>query len=444
MSNRIVAKFGGTSVKTSSAIRSVTQIIKANPDINIVVVSAVGGITNLLIEVCDAKAGGRHEIIQKVLDIHLSLAKELEVDLEAKITLEVKRLYALDQLEEPDAAMMDYIVSLGEDLSSMIVHSYLLSQGLKVTRLDARNHIITDNHFGKATPDLAAIKQRSFPSELCIIQGFVGATTDGRTTTLGRGGSDYSAALIAEGLQAKELLIYTDVPGVYTADPNVVPQARLIPEVNFHEMAEMANFGAQILHPATLEPCVRAKIPVRILSTFEPEKTGTYINVQEENDKHNTDIKAITMRKKQVLVTIKSLKMLNAYGFIASIFSILANHKISVDVVTTSEVSVSLTIDGTASGVHKANSFVQNKELITELQKFATVIVEEDLTLVAVVGSGLTLPGVIQKTLGAIEPYMVRLVCYGASSSSISILVPKDNASRIVQILHQELLENVS
>jgi aspartate kinase len=175
---------------------------------------------------------------------------------------------------------MDSILALGEDLSSLIIHSYLVSQGIKITWLNVRDYIITDDTFGKGVPDLNAILDRAknLPNGLCITQGFIGSTVDGRTTTLGRGGSDYSAALLAEAIRSDELLIYTDVQGVYTQDPNLVSDAQLLPKLSFQKMAEMANFGAKVLHPATLGPCVRANIPIRVLSTFEPSKLGTYIN----------------------------------------------------------------------------------------------------------------------------------------------------------------------
>lgn len=440
MTRNTVAKFGGTSVKTAPAIRQIGHILTLNPTIKVVVVSAVGGVTNLLIELCKAPQEMRATLIQQIQDIHLTLAEELNLSIYDQITQAILRLNNIQDFNSPQ--MMDYTLSLGEDLSSLIVHAYLVLQGLEVTHVDIRNFLITNDHFGKAVVDLAATKRQMnhFPLGLCITQGFIGCTSDGRTTTLGRGGSDCSAALLAESLNADELLIYTDVPGVYTMDPRIVPSAHLIPELSFQEMAEMANFGAKILHPATLEPCIRAQIPVRILSTFEPSKPGTLVTVSERQNTIST-ISAITMRQGQLLVTIKSLKMLDAYGFLATIFSILARNKISVDLITTSEVSIALTIDSTSVGSHAVNPFT-NQSLLDELMEFAEVIIEEDLTLLAIVGTSLTIPGIIQKTLKVIESYPIRLVCYGASNSSISVLVHKDKAITMVQMLHQQLLGN--
>lgn len=442
MIRRNIAKFGGTSVKTASAIRQIGYILTLNPTIRVVVVSAVGGMTNLLVEFCKAQGAMRATLIQKIQDIHLDLVEELNLPIHDQIAQMVLRLNNMQDFSSPK--MMDLALSLGEDLSSLIVHAYLVSQGLEITHVDIRIFLMTDDHFGKAIVDLVATKHKMkhFPSGLCVTQGFIGGTSDGRTTTLGRGGRDYSAALLAECLNADELLIYTDVPGVYTMDPRVVPSAYLIPELSFQEMAEMANFGAKILHPATLEPCIRDQIPVRILSTFEPNKPGTIVTVAERQNTIST-ISAITMRQGQLLVTIKSLKMLDAYGFLATIFNILARNKISVDLITTSEVSVALTVDSTSVGSHAVNPFLSNQALLDELTEFAEVIIEEDLTLLAIVGTGLTIPGIIQKTLGVIETYPIRLVCYGASNSSISVLVHKDKAITMVQMLHQQLLGNL-
>ena len=403
-----------------------------------VVVSAVGGITNILVKLCNSTTSNRNKLIEQIQYTHLNLAQELNLSIDDKIIKSIQRLRKPHEFTKEQS---DNILSLGEDLSSFILHAFLKSQGVDVEFVDIRCHLITDNHFGKATPDLKGIKTciKSLPKNLFITQGFIGCTEKNKTTTLGRGGSDYSAALLAEALKAKELLIYTDVLGVYTIDPNIIPTAYRIDELNFQEMAEMANFGAKILHPATLEPCVRAQIPVHILSTFEPEKLGTKINVG-ENKKPIPKVVAITMRKNQVLVTVKSLNMLNACGFLSNIFGVLAKHKISVDLITTSEVSVALTIDENSLCSHGLNPFIKDKTLIKELEQFAEITVEEELTLLAVIGSGLTISGVVQGIFSTIMPYFIRLVCYGASNSSIGILVRKNDAENVAKLLHKKLL----
>ncbi|MDJ1257859.1 MAG: aspartate kinase [Candidatus Midichloria sp.] len=333
MVRKIVAKFGGTSIKTPEAIRQVAKILRANPEIKIVVVSAVGGVTNLLVNLINADQAQRPILIQELLNIHLKIAQELNLSIDDKIKKEVARLDQLLNTDIIDKEKIDNILSLGEDLSSLLVYTFLNLQGIKIDLIDIRNYLITDNHFGKAAPEISIIKERmqNLSTNICITQGFIGSTLDGKTTTLGRSGSDYSAALIAEAIEADELLIYTGMaPGVYTMDPNTTEEAQLIDELNFQEMAEMANFGTKILHPATIKPCVRSRTGVRILSTFEPERNGTLINVK-DNKFLASRISAITMRSGQVLVTITSLKMLKAYGFLANIFSISAKYKISID-----------------------------------------------------------------------------------------------------------------
>ncbi|CAG7589700.1 MAG: aspartate kinase [Candidatus Midichloria sp.] len=397
--------------------------------------------TNLLVNLINADQAQGPILIQELLNIHLKIAQELNLSIDDKIKKEVARLDQLLNTDIIDKEKIDNILSLGENLSSILVYAFLNLQGIKIDLIDIRNYLITDDHFGKATPEISIIKERmqNLPTNIYITQGFIDSTLDGKTTKLGRGGSDYSAAIVAEAIEDDELLIYTNVPGAYTMDPNTTEEAQLIEELNFQEMAEMANFGVKVLHTATIEPCVRSRTGVRILSTFEPERNGTLINIK-DNKSLASRIGAITMRSEQVLVTITSLKMLNAYGFLVNTFSILAKYKISIDLIITSEVKVALTIDNISTGSHARNPFIYNQELLNELKQFAEVIVEENLTLLAVIGSRLTVPGIIQKALGVIEPFMLRLVCYGASNSSISVLVDKDNAVEMAKLLHKKLL----
>ncbi|MFV9927252.1 MAG: aspartate kinase [Candidatus Midichloria sp.] len=397
--------------------------------------------TNLLVNLINADQAQGPILIQELLNIHLKIAQELNLSIDDKIKKEVARLDQLLNTDIIDKEKIDNILSLGENLSSILVYAFLNLQGIKIDLIDIRNYLITDDHFGKATPEISIIKERmqNLPTNIYITQGFIDSTLDGKTTKLGRGGSDYSAAIVAEAIEDDELLIYTNVPGAYTMDPNTTEEAQLIEELNFQEMAEMANFGVKVLHTATIEPCVRSRTGVSILSTFEPERNGTLINIK-DNKSLASRIGAITMRSEQVLVTITSLKMLNAYGFLVNTFSILAKYKISIDLIITSEVKVALTIDNISTGSHARNPFIYNQELLNELKQFAEVIVEENLTLLAVIGSRLTVPGIIQKALGVIEPFMLRLVCYGASNSSISVLVDKDNAVEMAKLLHKKLL----
>ncbi len=447
MQRRSVVKFGGTSVKTASAINQAISIIENNHSIRAIVVSAVGGVTNKLLEFSKVDFGQRHQILLEIKEIHLDLLKELTLSdqLSQIVTQIIEKLQKFcDVTLTMD--LIDEILSLGEQLSSLIVYHALKRNNNAVTLVDAKQFMITDNHFGKATPDLYLIKERcqamlvNLPeNNMIVTQGFIGATVDGIPTTLGRGGSDYSAALLAESINADSLFIYTDVKGVYTMDPNIVPNAQLIAQMSFQEMAELANFGAKILHPATLAPCVRSQIPVMILSTFEPAQGFTCI-LPDNNFVKKSVIRAIAIRKKQILVTIRSLNMLNASGFLAKVFSILASHKISVDLITTSEVSVALTVDGTNLGSHEINPFT-GELLLNELASFSEVTMEDNLTLVTVVGSGLTIPGVSQTILGKVIEYSIRLICYGASSSNLGFLVATSDSHAVVSKLHKEFIE---
>jgi aspartate kinase len=441
MSAKYVAKFGGTSVQTAAAIQQVAKIVCANADIQVVVVSAVGGITHLLSEFCHAQPKNRAPYRKRIVEIHLALFKELNLGIESIVLNKLEQLDVFEGKKVLSLQDIDSILALGEDISSQIVLHHLLQHGINIEFLDARQCIYTNHHHGKAEPILEDIKKVNFPTKRIITQGFVGATKHGLTTTLGRGGSDYSAALIGEAINADMVLIYTDVPGVFTIDPNFIHSGQCIEEITFHEMAEMANFGAKILHPATLEPCVRAQIPIKILSTFEPEKPGTKVITEKRAIPKQPLVRAITVRHGQRLVSIKSLKMLNAYGFLANIFSILAQHKISVDLITTSEVSVALTIDSSSLENHPKNPFAYDSVLVQDLEQFAELLFENDLSLLAIIGYGLTIPGVIQSILSSIEKYKIRLVCYGASNSSIGILVAEQDVQDVARLLHHQLLE---
>lgn len=229
--------------------------------------------------------------------------------------------------------------------------------------------------------------------------------------------------------------IWTDVPGIMTMDPNVVAQAKVISEISFDEAAELANFGAKVLHPATLWPAIRKKIHVFVGSTFQPELGGTWV-VPELNEKPT--VRALALRQYQTLITVTSLRMLNAQGFLAKLFGVLASYHLSVDLVTTSEVSVALTIDGASNG-SSGKGIYQFPTLLQELQEFCQVKIEENLTLVAIIGNGLTeAAGVGAKTFNSISDCNVRLVCHGASSHNICFLVKQEEAVKVVNQLHQE------
>jgi aspartate kinase len=452
-----VAKFGGTSMGSAEALRNAADILARDPASRLAVVSACSGVTNQLIALAEAELAGNFESAASISETlrlrHTSLASDLGLSIATFEGLfrELEDLRSVlrdgrasGEIRSP--RWLDQVLSLGERLSSELFAAFLRAEGRDAVLFDARTALRTDSLHGKAEPDvkmIAALSREHLAPlvakhEVVITQGFLGSNPAGITTTLGRGGSDYSAALFAEALGAQSVFIWTDVPGVFTLDPNVAPAARPIQEISFAEAAELANFGAKVLHPSTLLPAMRGAVPVFVGSTFRAGELGTWIRAQVN---HAPLARAIALRKKQTLITVTSLRMLNAHGFLAHLFQTLADHCLSVDLVTTSEVSVAMTVDGTsiASG---ALPVAHNHELLDKLREVADVTVEEDLTLVALIGNRLTTtPGVALRALRAAEPDNVRLLCHGASPQNLCFLVAGDCAENIARRMHAEFLE---
>jgi len=341
-------------------------------------------------------------------------------------------------------ALTDELVSHGELMSTLLFVEILRERSVAAEWFDVRKVMRTNDRFGRAEPDMAELAelavsqlQPRVEEALIVTQGFIGSESKGRTTTLGRGGSDYTAALLGEALRAKRVDIWTDVPGIYTTDPRVVPTAKRIDEITFEEAAEMATFGAKVLHPATLLPAVRSDIPVFVGSSKDPAAGGTMVCNQSENPPL---FRALALRRKQTLLTLHSLNMLHARGFLAEVFNILARHNMSVDLITTSEVSVALTLDTTGST--SSGDSLLSQALLTELSSLCRVEVEENLALVAIIGNKLSQAcGVGKEVFGVLEPFNLRLICYGASSYNLCFLVPGNDAEQVVRTLHHNLFE---
>ena len=450
MNSLIVSKFGGTSMGSAEAMKKAADLVACRDEVRVVVVSATSGTTNQLLKI------HRLDDLKKIAEElcllenrHLDIAKELkcsesQVQALQEIFQELQKCLETKSVAEE---ILDQLLATGERLSSILFTQALIQAGKNAITMDARKLLRTDSFFGRAEPDpkeTAALcsswKNRILESkDVFVTQGFIGSDAQGRTTTLGRGGSDYSAALFAEALAAREVEIWTDVPGILTMDPNVVSSARIIPEISFSEAAEMANFGAKVLHPATLWPAVRANVPVFVGSTFAPTNGGTRILPDQKSSAPL--IRAIAVRKRQTLITVSSLRMLNAQGFLAKMFQVLANHHLSVDLVTTSEVSVALTIDEGSLG-SGGKSVLENKELLTELRSFAEVKVEEDLALVAIIGNSLThTSGVAAKAFPSIQEFNLRLICHGASEHNVCFLVSSKEATEVAKRLHHVCIE---
>lgn len=449
MFQTIVAKFGGTSVANTAAMNNSADVVLSNPDVRLVVLSASAGVTNLLValaEGCDLEK--RQALINDVRKIQYAILDDLPEP--AIVKDEIDRMIDnIAMLSEAASlatsnALTDELVSHGELMSTLLFVEILRSRNVEVEWLDIRKVMRTNDRFGKAEPDTVILAERCkahlaprLENALVITQGFIGSEAKGRTTTLGRGGSDYTAALLGEALNAKRVDIWTDVPGIYTTDPRIVPQAKRIDVISFEEAAEMATFGAKILHPATLLPAVRSHIPVFVGSSKDPAAGGTLVCNKTTN---SPLFRALALRRKQTLLTLHSMNMLHAQGFLATVFNILANHNISVDLITTSEVSVALTLDTTGSTT--SGGSLLTTALLTELSALCRVEVEENLALVALIGNELAkAKGVGKEVFGVLEPFNIRMICYGASSHNLCLLVPGDDAEDVIRKLHHNLFE---
>ncbi|WP_440866810.1 lysine-sensitive aspartokinase 3 [Symbiopectobacterium purcellii] len=444
-----IAKFGGTSVADFDAMNRSADIVLADPAVRVVVLSASAGITNLLVALAegvaqeqrDAHLGKIRHIQYAIIDrlSHPDVIRE-EID---RMLENVSRLSEAAVLATSNA-LTDELVSHGELMSTLLFVEILLERHISAEWFDVRKIMRTNDRFCRAEPDcdtLGALTrsqlQPRLAESLIITQGFIGSEAKGRTTTLGRSGSDYTAALLGEALNVDRIDIWTDVPGIYTTDPRVVPTAHRIDQITFEEAAEMATFGAKVLHPATLLPAVRSDIPVFVGSSKDPSAGGTLVCNKTENPPL---FRALALRRKQTLLTLHSLNMLHARGFLAEVFSIMARHNISVDLITTSEVNVALTLDTTGST--SAGDGLLSSAMLTELSSLCRVEVEENLSLVALIGNQLSQAcGVGKEVFGVLEPFNIRLICYGASSHNLCFLVPGNDAERVVHTLHHSLFE---
>ncbi|EMA2438536.1 TPA: lysine-sensitive aspartokinase 3 [Vibrio parahaemolyticus] len=444
-----VAKFGGTSVANFEAMSRCATIIENNPNTRLVVSSACSGVTNILVELANGVQDQEHraELLKNLAEIHDSILAQLEDATEPSSEvygiLDTVTSLAEAASIQANTKLTDHLVACGELMSTHILAQLMRERGINAVRFDIREVLRTDDNFGRAEPNIEAIAQLAQEKliPLCldsvvITQGFIGSDEEGNTTTLGRGGSDYSAALIAEGVKASGLEIWTDVPGIYTTDPRIAPKASPIPEISFSEASEMANFGAKILHPSTLVPALRHDIPVFVGSSKEPEKGGTWIRHQVES---SPLFRALALRCNQTMVTLRSANMFHAYGFLAKVFEILAKHKISVDLITTSEISVSLTLDQTDTSGGAPQLPQAARE---ELEELCKVEVEHDLCLVALIGNKMSeRKGYAKQVFGTLEDLNLRMICYGASPHNLCFLVNESVAKQAIQKLHTELFE---
>lgn len=453
MAKLVVSKFGGTSMGDADCMLRSAEV-SFRQGSSLVVVSATSGTTNDLIalgKTAETQSWPEAEkILAKIQERHLKIAGDLHlpedsVKLLKTLFEEVSSLAkGVHLLKDCSVKALDTLVSLGERMSSLLF-TEAMSQILKKHKsdksaqlLDVRTVLRTDDSFGKAKPltqDVAALAQKNLSflregKKVVCTQGYIGMTEEGNTTTLGRGGSDYSAAILAEGVSADTLEIWTDVAGIATTDPRLCPKAQPISEISFKEASELATFGAKILHPATLLPAIRKNIPVFVGSSFDAEARGTWVRKDVED---HPLIRAMALRKKQVLVTLSTPEMLYAHGFLFQIFKIFNDHKVSIDAITTSEISVSVTLD---------DSTLLNKKLIADLSQIADVQVEENLALISLIGNNINhTAGLGEKIFKAISDINVRMICLGASKHNFCFLVSDEQGPEAIRRLHSCFIE---
>jgi aspartate kinase len=434
----IVMKFGGTSVGRPEnfeiACRLVKERLARHP---VVVVSALAGVTDLLEEFC-RRPERRPELREQLELLHDDFARAAGLP-------ESAWRGALESLRRPEerrtprpwtGAERDAALSVGERAAASLFAAGMAARGVEARAWFAGDAgLVTDDRFGGAHPlpaSAARLRENLAASPLCVVTGFLGATSDGRVTTLGRGGSDYSAALIGAALGAEEIQIWTDTSGMLSADPRIVPEARPVPRLSFAEASELAYFGARVLHPKTLLPAIEKDIPVRVLNTARPDDSGSLITAGAGEVGEGWRVKSIACKKDVTAVTIASSRMLLAYGFLARVFEIFGRHHVVVDLVTTSEVSISVTVDDVS----------RLDDAIAELEGIGQIEVKRGLAVVAVVGEGaptrLGLAGHVFTLLGGVG-IGVEMISQGASRVNLSFVVRESDADAAVRLLHRGL-----
>ncbi|MBP7676841.1 MAG: aspartate kinase [Thermoanaerobaculia bacterium] len=452
----LVMKFGGTSVGSGERIAGVAELVATRlAEEPLVVVSAMGGVTDALLDLSRAAREGDRAAAAAALatlgERHLAALDGLGLEpvaaaaLREEIGAERARLEGLATgvalLGELSARTSDAILAAGELLSAALLSAALAKRGVAVARVDPREWMATDASHGAAAPDEAAIAanvaRRLLPERaagrVVVTGGFVGAAPGGSTTTLGRGGSDYSAALLGaalldSGAPVSAIEIWTDVDGILTADPRVVPAARIVPEVGYAEAAELAFFGAKVLHPATIRPAIARGLPVRVRNTFQPAAPGTTVR----SEAPGTGVRALAMRPGVAALFVGSPRMLLAHGYAARVFSVFEKHAVPVDVIATSEVSISITVDAKAPLA----------ELVRDLSAFAEVSVLTGLAVVSVVGRKLrSTPRVAASVFAALGEINVVLISQGASETNLTFVVEAKDAPEALRRLHRELFE---
>ncbi len=441
----IVMKFGGTSVESAEAIRRVAGIVHARADRHpVVVVSAMGKTTNKLLAMAEtAVAGALPDALaqlQDLRDFHLREAAGLGVDksLEVQFAELEALIRGLGVMGEFTPRATDAVSAYGERLSSIVVAAQFRKCGMETAHVDSRSVIVTDRRHTQAAPLFAQTHARlreivapMAERQVVVMGGFIAASEDGVTTTLGRGGSDYTASIVGAALGAEEIQIWTDVDGMLTIDPRILEGGYRVKVCSFAEAAELAYFGAKVLHPATVLPAIEKNIPVRILNSRRPDVGGTLI--VKDPPASPSPVRSIACKRNIALVNIVSTRMLMAHGFLRRIFEVFDRFETPVDMLATSEVSVSLTIDNVAA----------LDQIRTELAAFSEVTVQRDQAIVCLVGDNLRRStDAAARAFTALDGIKPRMVSQGASQLNLSLVVDATDLTRAVESLHREFFRS--
>ncbi len=446
-------KFGGTSVKDAEAFARVASIVAGEKENSpVVVTSAMAKVTDALLNAFDlaknGDSGAAFSSLEEHFERHKSVAEELleksrQTAYKAELNLAKQELSDLflrvERRSLPLSMLKDAVVSYGEQLSSRLLAEVCKAKGLNARQMDSRRIIVTDEEYGAATPiwseteKLVQLELRNLikNGEIPILGGFIAASRSGDTTVLGRGGSDYSAALIGAALRAREIQIWTDVTGVLTCDPRICPEAKTLDVLSYEEAAELAYFGAKVLHPKTIKPAVDYSIPVRVCNSHKPEMRGTMI--LPESGVSPNKIKSIAHKTGITILRISSARMLGSYGFMSALFQTFERFRTVIDVISTSEVSVALTLDNTDS----------IEKIVTELERLGDVEIEGGHAVICVVGEGLrSTSGLASKLFSTIADVNISLISHGASSVNLTFVVKESEVKEVIKKLHTEFFKN--
>ncbi len=446
-------KFGGTSVQDAEAFARVASIVAGEKENSpVVVTSAMSKVTDALLNAFETAKRGEVEnailSLEPHFERHRAVSRELTSEAQQKL-FEVELKFAEQELGDllmrvsrrslPLSMLKDAIVSYGEQLSSRLLAEVFKAKNLNARQMDSRRLIVTDDEYGAATPiwdeteKLIKLELENLleAGEIPVLGGFIAASRGGETTVLGRGGSDYSAALVGAALRAREIQIWTDVTGVLTCDPRICPEAKTLKTLSYEEAAELAYFGAKVLHPKTIKPAVDYRIPVRVCNSHAPGERGTMILF--ETEKIPNTIKSIAHKTGITILRISSARMLGAFGFMAALFQIFERYRVVIDVISTSEVSVALTLDNTDS----------LEQVVAELKRLGDVEIEHGNAVVCVVGEGLRASsGLASKIFSTIEDVPISLISHGASSVNITFVIKEDRVKDVIKRLHDEFFTN--